>query len=89
MLRVLATGPRPVVTPAESERKAIASMGSQFRNTESNVERIIREAQQNAPTSKVAAVEREVLDERGIHECLREAQETLERFKASSGDGSL
>jgi len=77
--------PRPVIPPAETEKKAIATSCSQFNDEriQANVERIQAEARRNAPKSQVAAIEVEVTDERDVQEQHREAQERLARLRAS------
>jgi hypothetical protein len=76
--------PRPVIPPAETEKKAIATSCSQFndKRIQANVERIQAEARRNAPKSQVEAIEVEVTDEAVVHEKYREAQERLAKLRA-------
>jgi len=62
--------PRPVIPPAETEKKAFATSCSQFNDEriQANVERIQAEARRNAPKSQVEAIEVEVTDERDVEE---------------------
>jgi len=54
--------PVPVIPPAETEKKSIATSCSQFSDEkiQANVERIQREARRNAPQTSVAAIEVQV-----------------------------
>lgn len=76
--------PRPVITPGEVEKKAIAASCSQFNDerTQANVDRITREARRNAPKSQVQAIEWSVADEELVRERHRKAVERLEQLRA-------